>query len=1015
MAGCSNADGPKGRALLHPQVTFLPDHRVGARGRIVVYDPAGDRVSAADCEALGLPAGEAASASLVISRDGSPRIADVAVRAVGLVAAIPALLAVPTGQRSGFHRIPDSLRAWSVATRLATRLVAAHRVAPVLTGSGEQVTGAWHALVDDDPDTAAALMHLAAVLPVAAAPVAVGDGRIVDGATLLRSYANGVADTLIRLGGPPPRPGRPRARLLPWTARWAEALSDPHDPAVPLRDEADELVASVTGWLAGGTDRAGGVVELHLVAPDEQESPWPLTFALRTDDGVLRTAADVWQADPDAADTVAWQETLLRGLGRCARVFPPMERALNQAEPAGLDLEATEAWSFICDAAPLLRSADVVVVVPDDVAEEDIRLRLRIAAESADGDGAPDADLDRLGDTATYDWEVALGDEPLEDWELDAILDAGSPMVRWRGRWVRIDPDEVRRLRNLGPGGELTLSEALGLGLAGGSRVGDIAGEGAALARERVDVVADGALAVLLDRIRAAADGPPVEQEPPGFVGELRPYQRRGVAWLAGMGDLGLGAVLADDMGLGKTIQLIAYVLVRPQPQPVLVICPTSVVGNWQREFFRFAPELKVVRWHGADRPDDIAGDEDVVVTTYGTLRRDVDALAARQWSIVALDEAQQIKNPQTAGAKAVRRLQRRQTVALTGTPLENRLAELWALLDVTNPGLLGRRADFTRRFVKPVERHHDRATATRLRRLVAPFILRREKSDPAVIADLPPKIERTVTCPLTPEQATLYAAAVERVMGERLEGATAMERRGRVLALLTELKQICNHPAHFLAEEKPALGGRSGKLAVAREIVAEAVAGGEQVIVFTQYVAMGHLLVEQFSSDLDVDIPFLHGGLPAGTRDRLVERFQARIDGGGDVFDEPPPVLVISLRAGGTGLNLTAATHVLHYDRWWNPAVEDQATDRAHRIGQRRTVEVHKLVTAGTLEERIDELLTSKRALAEQIVGAGESWITELGDDELRELVTLSRDADITELDDEHLVEDLLEAGRAS
>ena len=986
-----------------------------ARGQIAVFDPAGGTVRADDCLQLGLPVGESASARLVVVREGSPSAATVEVRALALSDAIPALLAVPTGARSGLHRLPDSLRAWGVATRLAARLVAAHRVAPQLAGAGDDVAGSWRALVDDDEETAAALSSLAATMPVAAHAVLLGDDRAWDSTVLLRAFADGVADTLIRHGGPPPRPGRPRARLLPWTARWAEALADPVDPAVPLRDDADELVAGVTGWLGGGPERAGGVVELHLEAPAQQDAPWPLTFSLRSDDGVLRSASSVWESDPDEPDTIALQETLLRGLGRCARVFPPMERALGHAEPERLDLQATEAWSFICDAAPLLRGADVVVVVPDDVAEEDIRLRLRLATEEGEGDTDADVDAVGLGEgMASYEWEVALGDEPLEQWELDAILDSGSPMVRWRDRWVRIDPDEIRRLRQLGPGGHVSLAEALGLGLAGGLLVGDLAGEGAPLARERVEVVADGAFAALLDRVRAAGDRPPAEQDPPGFVGELRPYQRRGVAWLHGMGDLGLGAVLADDMGLGKTIQLIAYLLVRPQDDPVLVICPTSVVGNWQREIQRFAPGLAVTRWHGSDRPYDVRSDTDVVVTTYGTLRRDVEALAARTWSVVVLDEAQQIKNPQTAGAKAVRRLPRAQTIALTGTPLENRLAELWALLDVTNPGLLGRRADFTRRFVKPVERQHDRATATRLRRLVAPFILRREKSDPAVIADLPPKIERTVSSPLTPEQAALYSAAIERVMGsgKGLEDATSMQRRGRVLALLTELKQICNHPAHFLGEENPDLGGRSGKLAVAREIVAEAVAGDEQVIVFTQYVVMGHLLVQQFSEDLGVEIPFLHGGLPAGTRDRMVERFQARVESPG-LEGDPPPVLVISLRAGGTGLNLTAATHVLHYDRWWNPAVEDQATDRAHRIGQRRTVEVHKLITAGTLEERIDDILTSKRALAEQIVGAGESWITELGDEELRELVALSRDADITELDDDTMVDELLSAGR--
>jgi superfamily II DNA or RNA helicase len=988
-------------ALSNQQVTFLPDVAVPSRGRIVVHDPAGSPPSAADCEAIGLPAGDAANVALAVCSGGQPVIAIVPVRSIPLEDAVRALLAVPTGAWDGFQRRSDTVRAWAIATRLAVGVVAAQRVVPVLVGGGEDVTGSWRSLIDDDPDTAAAFAQVGAALPPAGHSVALTDSRIWDPHDLLRAYADAVADLLIRHGGPPPRPGRPRARLLPWTARWAEALADPVDASVPLRDEADELVAAVAGWLGGGADRVGGIVELHLESAAEQDDPWPLTFSLRANDGVLLPAADVWQSDPDSPDTVGRQETLLRGLARCARVFPPLDRALSLSEPTGLDLTPGEAWGFISDAAPLLRSADVVVVVPDDVEAEDIRLRLRLSAEGVEDDAVLDAD-DLLGGSATYEWDIALGDEALEEWELEEILAAGTPLVRWRNRWVRLDPDEVRRLRALGPGGSVTLLEAIGLGLAGSATVGDLVGEGVPLARETADVVVDGALTALLDRVRAAADRPPAAQEPDGFVGELRPYQRRGVAWLQGMGDLGLGAILADDMGLGKTIQLIAYVLLRQPKDPVLVVCPTSVVGNWQREFARFAPGLEVTRWHGVDRPDDAMDTQSVVVTTYGTLRRDVDELAQRQWSIVALDEAQQIKNPQTAGAKAVRRLPRAQTVALTGTPLENRLAELWALLDVTNPGLLGRRADFNRRFVKRIERHHDRATAARLRRLVAPFILRREKSDPAVIADLPPKIERTVTCPLTPEQAKLYEAALARVLDGGLEGATVMERRGRVLALLTELKQICNHPAQHLREEGTTLAGRSGKLAAAREIIAEAVSGEEQVLLFTQYVTMGKLLVRQLSADLGVSIPFLHGGLSALARDKLVSAFQARIEGGGDTFGDPPPVLVVSLRAGGTGLNLTAATQVVHYDRWWNPAVEDQATDRAHRIGQNRTVEVHKLVTAGTLEERIDELLTSKRQLAASIVGAGESWVTELGDAELRDLLALSADAEIADLDED-------------
>ena len=982
---------------------------------LVVHDPSGAATAAADCERLGLPPGEELTTDLVVYRDGTPVVTAVSARGIPLDQALPALLQVPVTAR-GIHRLPDSLRSWSVAAHLGLRLVAAHHIAPVITGDDDTVCASWRALVDDDADVSASLARLGAGLPVAARATALDSDNVWDAVALLHAFADAVADHTVRFGGPPPRPGRPRARLLPWTARWAEGLADPDDPSVPLRDDAQELVAGVAGWLGGGNERTGGVVELHLAAPKEQADPWPLTFSLRTDDGKLWGAQEVWSAPADDPETVGRQETLLRDLGRCARVFTPLDRALSQAEPTHVALETAEAWSFVCEAAPLLRSADVVVVVPDDIAEQDISLRLRLetaALEPADLQDEPDGEGIPLANPATYEWEVALGSETLEEWELEAILEVDAPLVRWRDRWVRVNPNDVKRLRNLGPGGSMTVAEALAFGLGGTSTVGDLLGDNVPNARERVEVVADGALATLLDRIRAAADRPAAAGDPDGFVGELRPYQRRGVAWLQGMGELGLGAVLADDMGLGKTIQLIAYLLVRRESEPVLVVCPTSVVGNWQREFARFAPGLAVTRWHGTDRPDDIADAEDVVVTTYGTLRRDVEALAERHWSMVVLDEAQQVKNPQTAGAKAVRRLPRRQTIALTGTPLENRLAELWALMDVTNHGLLGRRADFTRRFVTAIERHHDRVTATRLRRLVAPFILRREKSDPAVIADLPAKIERTVICPLTEEQARLYREAVERVLtGGALDGVTAMERRGRVLALLTQLKQICNHPAHFLGEESPELTGRSGKLAAAREIIAEAVGGEEQVLVFTQYVTMGKLLAAQFSADLGVDVPFLHGGMTVPARDRLVAQFQSRFEAAEGALVDAPPVLVVSLRAGGTGLNLTAATHVLHYDRWWNPAVEDQATDRAHRIGQRRTVEVHKLVTAGTLEERIDELLMSKRALASQIVGAGEAWVTELGDADLRELLALSADADIVELEEDDM--ELLAAARS-
>ncbi|HUG84103.1 MAG TPA: DEAD/DEAH box helicase, partial [Euzebya sp.] len=523
-------------------------------------------------------------------------------------------------------------------------------------------------------------------------------------------------------------------------------------------------------------------------------------------------------------------------------------------------------------------------------------------------------------------------------------------------------------------------AEALALALAG-TTSDDWFGEGSAASR----VVVDSHLGDLLDALRDAGELEEVALTPEGFTGQLRPYQQRGVAWLRGMADLGMGAVLADAMGLGKTIQLIGLLVSRPGP--FLVVCPTSVVGNWQREINRFAPGLAVTRYHGVDRPNDLADISGVVVTSYGTLRRDIDLLETVDWDIVALDEAQQVKNPTTAAAQAVRRLRARAVFALTGTPLENRLAELWAVIDATNRGLLGTRGMFAKRFVAPVEVRHDAAAASRLRRLVSPFVMRRSKDDPEVAKDLPAKIERTVVCGLTAEQAALYDKVTEQSLAQ-LADSDGIGRRGRILALLTALKQVTNHPAQYLKQDGP-IAERSGKLGALREIIEAVTDGGDQALVFTQFTRMGELLRTQLSADLGMGVPFLHGGLSVMQRDAMVEEFQQ-----GDAS----PVLIISTRAGGTGLNLTAATHVVHYDRWWNPAVVDQATDRAHRIGQTRTVEVHKLVTAGTLEERIADMLERKRALADAVVGAGETWITELDDASLAELVRLSADMTLTE-----------------
>jgi non-specific serine/threonine protein kinase len=452
---------------------------------------------------------------------------------------------------------------------------------------------------------------------------------------------------------------------------------------------------------------------------------------------------------------------------------------------------------------------------------------------------------------------------------------------------------------------------------------------------------------------------------------------------------VGLGAILADDMGLGKTIQLLALVAADDDTGPTLLICPMSLVGNWQREAERFAPKLRVHVHHGAQRAAGealraaVAG-ADLVITTYALAARDAGALGDVAWHRLVVDEAQAIKNAATRQAAAVRSLPARHRVAATGTPVENRLADLWSIMEFANPGLLGPAATFKKRYAEPVERHGDEAAAARLRQLTRPLILRRVKTDRSIISDLPEKLEMEVLCNLTSEQASLYQAVV-RDMLARIEQSEGIERRGLVLATMTKLKQVCNHPSQFL-HDGGRVAGRSGKLARLEEILDEVLAAGEKALLFTQYAEFGAMLRGHLSARFAREVAFLHGGVPKQSRDDMVARFQADARG--------PALFVLSLKAGGTGLTLTAANHVVHVDRWWNPAVEDQATDRAFRIGQRRAVQVRKFVCAGTVEEKIAAMIRDKRGLAATIVGTGEQWLTELSTSDLRDLFALEAGA---------------------
>jgi len=480
---------------------------------------------------------------------------------------------------------------------------------------------------------------------------------------------------------------------------------------------------------------------------------------------------------------------------------------------------------------------------------------------------------------------------------------------------------------------------------------------------------------------------------PAGFQGTLRPYQVRGYSWLGFLRQYGLGACLADDMGLGKTVQalaLLGHERASGVNRPALLVCPTSVVGNWRKEAARFAPDLPVLVHHGLARARgqefaEDAGRHAIVISSYSLLHRDIEILKDVAWSGIILDEAQNIKNSESRQSRAARSLTADYKIALTGTPVENSVGDLWAIMDFLNPGFLGSAADFRRRFLLPIQKRADSDAAGKLRKLTAPFILRRLKTDRSVLQDLPEKMEMKVFCNLTPEQASLYRSVVADT-ARALDASTGIKRKGVILAALTKLKQVCNHPAQFLGDESP-LPGRSGKLSRLTEMVEELLSEGDRALIFSQFANMGERLRRHLSATFGQEALFLHGGVPAHKREEMVERFQSGGDSG-------PRLFVLSLKAGGTGLNLTAANHVFHFDRWWNPAVENQAADRAFRIGQKRNVQIHKFVCVGTLEERIDEMIERKKAIAGNVVGAGEAWLTELSTKEIKELFALRQEA---------------------
>jgi len=905
---------------------------------------------------------------------------------LGPDAALDLLLAL-----AGDPSTTASLRCLAEAAKLALELVAGGRVLPSLESDGMRYSARWR--VSPEPEDLRRLRLLAAAMPPVCRAAAPGRRSA---AALLDDLVAAVADAAARRGAfelPPPSVGG-----TPAAETWLRALVGREPAVVGDPIELAALQRRLEAWRRQSAPAPDGLRLCFRLAPPgagATRRPWQVEFLLQAPDdpSLLVPAAEVWRA---SGRLVAFervveqpQERLLAELGRACRLCPTLDAALATARPTGLALDAAGAHRFLREDATLLAHSGFGVLVPPWWHEPQSRLGLRLRARPvAAGPGLAAATSARLGLEALceYEWEVALGDTVLRPDELRELARLKVPLVQVRGQWVELGPDELTvalaMLESPAEERRMTLADLLR------------ASAGLEAAAEGPPVVAVEAEGWVGDLLAGVAERRlEAEPTPAGFRGGLRPYQERGLAWLRFLGDLGLGACLADDMGLGKTVQLLALLVAEQtaagRRAATLLVCPMSVVGNWQREAARFAPRLRVHVHHGQGRQsgEDLAAaarDCDLFITTYGLAVRDQEALAALEWGRVVLDEAQNVKNSAARQAQAVRALRAPQRVALTGTPVENRLAELWSIMQFLNPGLLASASDFRRRFAVPVERYRDDEAAALLRRLTGPFVLRRLKTDRGIIADLPDKVDMKVYCNITREQATLYQAVLDDMLAKIEAASEEIERRGLVLATMMKLKQVLNHPLQLLRDGSR-LEGRSGKLARLEEILEEVMAEGDRALLFTQFAEMGEVLRVHLAARIGRKVPFLHGATARRARDEMVAWFQSPAG---------PPLLILSLRAGGTGLNLTAANHVIHFDRWWNPAVEDQATDRAFRIGQRRDVQVRKLICVGTLEERIDQMIEEKRELAERIVGTGEGWLTELSTERLREVVALSAEA---------------------
>jgi len=759
---------------------------------------------------------------------------------------------------------------------------------------------------------------------------------------------------------------------------------EPNSTIVPK--DVDKFYSQIMSWQSPIVDKLAVPFKLvfKLITPKRDED-WKLKCLLQPidDPSLMIPISLVWQNPKDpilvSRGLINPKITILAMLSRASKLFPPIKRQLLFPEEPVINLSTKEAYHLLKEAGWLLKEEGFCILIPNWWRSNTSIYKLHTKA-IVDSNLSKDSNIS-LNAILDFRLHIAFEGEPLSEEELLCLASAQKGLMKLRDRWIEIDPDNIKHILEYirsNKKEQISMSKMIAASLGYHVKVRDISIDEFELSNS---------LKKFIKNLKTIKDKGYSICPPKRLRGQLRGYQINGLGWLYFMTNLGLGVCLADDMGLGKTIQVLALIekyFEQGIIGPFLIISPTSVIGNWEQEINRFLPHISFYTHQGMDRvsKEELRGivrDTPIVITSYALLTRDFDRLKDINWVGVIADEAQNIKNPLSKQFRCAKGLKSSFRVALTGTPVENSLSDLWSIIEFLNPGLLGSYESFRRDFLIPIQLEDNKEELKRLKSIISPFILRREKTDPAIELDLPDKKEQNIEAFLTEEQASLYMTVVENVKN-RLDITEGIAKKGLILSAITKLKQICDHPALFLKDDSK-IENRSGKLEILKQILTDILNNGESSIIFTQFSSMGHILKRYLSELFNMDVLFIHGGLPRIRRDEIVEYFQT---------SNTPNILVLSLRASGTGLNLTKATHVFHYDRWWNPAVENQATDRAYRIGQAKEVRVYKFICKGTIEEKIEKIIENKIALAQDVVTAGETWITKLSDQEIKRLIML-------------------------